>query len=547
MNIIPTQTDSDKQYTFIDHIVVEDHVYFQKTPTDIPGLSCKYGFIEEKLNNEQLPFYPCNANSGYVNEENVSEFSKDNQEILEKHLLDLINKKPKIIILEIGISTDIENSSTSVFLKNKRESDIYIGVDVKDMSFMNDTDKNIHTIMNNAENIDNVIEYLLGINVNNIDVLMIDGYHSINQIYKEWEYTKYLNNNGIVILHDTNAHPGPYFLTKSINTNLYDVYKYCNDVVDYGIVIAVKKIHLCEVIITQGQSNFIVNETNMHRYENVKRYKHFDCKAKLTVEYITPLTISMNQVEKNYYFVFNCPGDDALGHWIYESFIFYSLYTELKQHYPTMKILTSNRKKYVKSMLRFFDLDDNVEYEIDTTKDNTCFFPPIVSISTTNALECEDIYRRHLRIYIDSVQSKLIEFPKKNKYLFLPRNTVDNFVNNDRVIPHVNLISEQIIEMGGVVLNTYDFNNIYLQFNIINNSDVIILDCGSSVIFNTIFLKGKKIFILCYYGVDYYINYINNTYPGKIILFENIRNNNEVHYIEINSPYFTFEDIKKHL
>jgi len=73
-------------------------------------------------------------------------------------------------------------------------------------------------------------------------LIMIDGYHSLNQVYFEWEnYTPLLASDGIVVMHDTNSHPGPYFLMKSIDTNQYDVYKYFNDVVDWGIGVVVRK------------------------------------------------------------------------------------------------------------------------------------------------------------------------------------------------------------------------------------------------------------------------------------------------------------------
>jgi cephalosporin hydroxylase len=119
---------------------------------------------------------------------------------------------------------------------------IYIGIDINDKSNLNNLEKNIYTICSPSENIDFVFEQMKQIGINEIDILMIDGWHSINQVYIEWEnYTKILASNGIVVMHDTNAHPGPYFLVKSIDTKLYDVYKYLSDVVDWGISVAIKK------------------------------------------------------------------------------------------------------------------------------------------------------------------------------------------------------------------------------------------------------------------------------------------------------------------
>ena len=70
---------------------------------------------------------------------------------------------------------------------------------------------------------------------------MIDGWHSINMVYTEWLYTQILSDKGIVVFHDTNGHPGPYFITKSIDTDLYEVNKYLSDIKDWGISVAIRK------------------------------------------------------------------------------------------------------------------------------------------------------------------------------------------------------------------------------------------------------------------------------------------------------------------
>jgi hypothetical protein len=60
-------------------------------------------------------------------------------------------------------------------------------------------------------------------------------------VYQEWEYVSRLSDDGIVVLHDTNSHSGPYFAVESIDNNLFDVYKYCNNIRDWGLAIAVRK------------------------------------------------------------------------------------------------------------------------------------------------------------------------------------------------------------------------------------------------------------------------------------------------------------------
>ena len=281
-----------------------------------------------------------------------------------------------------------------------------------------------------------------------------------------------------------------------------------------------------------------VNDTPVHRYDNVVSYKYEICAPKLHIE-----TKEFPHTDQtNYYFIFDCPGEDAIGHWVYESFMFHSLYSELKKQYPTLQVLSSNKKKYVKLLFRFFDLDDNIIYELDTTKKNICFFPPITSF---NELLHPDIFLKYLDIYSNSIQSRLINFPKKNKCLFLPRNTVDNYVSNDRTIPYTNIIRDNVIEIGGTVLNTYELNNIDFQYNIVHNSDIIILDFGGSLLFNTIFLENKTILLLCDKGIPFY--YESMRFHASYIILEFIKNRNNLILIDLLDPNFSFEHIQKHI
>lgn len=115
-----------------------------------------------------------------------------------------------------------------------------------------------------------------------------------------------------------------------------------------------------------------------------------------------------------------------------------------------------------------------------------------------------------------------------NKLIFLPRNNIDNFSNNDRIIVNTDKIKEIVINNGGIVLDTYSLNNIKYQFSIINDTNTIILDYGSSVFLNCIFLENKNIYIID--NFELYKNQINNN-PYHKYLLEPIFNKNNVHII----------------
>ena len=158
------------------------------------------------------------------------EFSRCNQQ----ELLRVMNTiKPKAI-LEIGVSrlstNRYENTSTSVFLYSKTPDCIYIGVDVEDKSFL--TGENVYTLQTDSANIEEVIDFSKSKGVTGFDVIFLDGWHSINQVMKEWEYRHHLNLGGVIGLHDTNRHPGPKYLLEQIDGN-WRVEKCC--LLDWGI------------------------------------------------------------------------------------------------------------------------------------------------------------------------------------------------------------------------------------------------------------------------------------------------------------------------
>lgn len=244
MNFIPTPNrDDTTKYRKVDgkkglhhQTGAVCHEYFKN------GLTKMYD-CGAYNNDEDWGWYPLN---GYgAGNMDTREFSTDDQEVLTHYFTDFLSKtkKERIVIMEIGVSRNAyENTSVSVFLGKKRPQDVYIGIDIDDKSFLDNPEKNIYTIRSRSENIDVILMRMEQLGIDEIDILMIDGWHSINQCYLEWEfYTQFLASNGMVVMHDTNFHPGPYFLVDSIDTNLYDVYKHLWDIQDWGISVAIKK------------------------------------------------------------------------------------------------------------------------------------------------------------------------------------------------------------------------------------------------------------------------------------------------------------------
>jgi len=165
------------------------------------------------------------------------EFSLCNRAELIKKFLKI--KEQSRAILEIGVCRNAEKSSTYCFLDNKLNETAYVGIDLQDKSFLNNAEKRIHTICGNSSDVDQHIKTMELWGITELDFIFIDGWHSINQVLIDWEYTKILSPGGIVALHDTNEHPGPHMFIRNLNTDIWQVELHCPT--DWGIGFAWRK------------------------------------------------------------------------------------------------------------------------------------------------------------------------------------------------------------------------------------------------------------------------------------------------------------------
>jgi hypothetical protein len=169
-------------------------------------------------------------------------YSKEVTHCNRYHLLEQFNKVRDNCraILEIGIGRNSDESFAYVFFKNKKKDTVYIGLDIDDRSFLRDSENNIHTIQNNSSHYYENVEIFKSIGVKKFDFIFIDGWHSINQVLLDWEYTNLLSDGGIVGFHDTSCHPGPYNFMSALNRDKWEVIENCCPE-DWGIGFARKK------------------------------------------------------------------------------------------------------------------------------------------------------------------------------------------------------------------------------------------------------------------------------------------------------------------
>jgi hypothetical protein len=140
-------------------------------------------------------------------------------------------------ILEIGVSKPFNsnNSSYHVFKRIKKSDCHYFGVDILDKSHIIDLQNKIHFIHSDSSDLDYVMNYINDCGISRIDFFMIDGWHSGNQLLKDWRFTQFLSDNGVIVLHDTNYHYYPRQLISSLNKAKFEVTNCCKMPDDWGI------------------------------------------------------------------------------------------------------------------------------------------------------------------------------------------------------------------------------------------------------------------------------------------------------------------------
>jgi hypothetical protein len=204
---------------------IDQNLYVKNT-SNVNGLSYLPSFKNDDDNDVDWPRW-FDAINGISNE-----ISDANKEALD----DILRKVNVKNVIEIGISHNDTRSFTTQLLYAKKG--IYCGIDIEDKTFLNDDLNRVYTIKANSHDQSTIRSYLNTIGLKKCSVLFIDGWHSVNTVINDWKYTDLLDDNGVVIFHDTNYHPGPNLVIDAIDRSMYRVVKYCDGGLDWGIAAA---------------------------------------------------------------------------------------------------------------------------------------------------------------------------------------------------------------------------------------------------------------------------------------------------------------------
>jgi capsular polysaccharide biosynthesis protein len=294
---------------------------------------------------------------------------------------------------------------------------------------------------------------------------------------------------------------------------------------------------MCVIKFNSTEFNFKNNEDLLYKFDNVIDYNFEWYENQIKINNSEQSTNDI-LLDKQIYFIFDNAGNDALAHFIFESFIFYNIFFDLSKIYNNIKIVTKNKKKYRKNIFKLFNIENIVVENIENTN-NICFFHPIISISHSNINLL--LFEKYLVMFINKM--KTFEYSTNINYniLYFPRNKKDNFFYNQTEIFGLDELENSLIEYGSTVIDTYVLNNIHIQTQLLFTHKIIIVDYGSSLFFNCIFLTNKIIIVLN--NREWFQTQI--ILPGYSYLFDIINKNNKVYVINKNNEnLISFNDIK---
>ena len=242
-------------------------------------------------------------------------------------------------------------------------------------------------------------------------------------------------------------------------------------------------------------------------------------------DFIINTTNSSENLDKNTYLIVDLFYHNCVGHWLYESGIYLSLFNILKQEYNNLKLVLKEEKTYKKLFCRYFNILDNcIIYDTEIKSNNLCIIPsPITAlnlrVNKSNLIEL---------FFIE--QHKLYNKSEKlYKYLVLPRQTKENIVidNNGKCYNIINYLKDKNI--NHCILNTDNINNIKDQIELVEKSENIIIPDGSALLINGLFGKNSNIYVCdrlvtqgqcqTYPYMKNIINSIQNINNNKIIYF----------------------------
>ena len=188
----------------------------KKLPTDVWGLKFFPSLEPECSNDQDVP---------YTEWPGCPEVSDCNLEVTRDAVRKLGDKLKAC--MDIGVDRNGERSMSRVLLNDRPAGSLYLGIDLDDRKYLENPDTNTWTLQCNSHDQETIRSFLASKGIEKLDLLFIDGWHSVNTTINDWLYTDMLSEHGMVLVHDTNFHPGDIALVEAVDENLFDIHRLC--------------------------------------------------------------------------------------------------------------------------------------------------------------------------------------------------------------------------------------------------------------------------------------------------------------------------------
>jgi cephalosporin hydroxylase len=157
----------------------------------------------------------------HISEMNASELTKAFMSI----------KKPRLMV-EIGVGVG-EDSSTKVLSAIKPKDCVFVGIDTSLRPVPQV--ENYHFLHGDSSDREKLYALMRQLDRKTIDFMFVDGWHSINQVLRDWLYWERMSQDGIMVFHDTNFHPGPVMVLAAIDESIFSVEYFGAGACDWGL------------------------------------------------------------------------------------------------------------------------------------------------------------------------------------------------------------------------------------------------------------------------------------------------------------------------
>lgn len=189
-----------------------------------PGLRFRPSVAPE--NSDEVDFF------GELSEK-PQEFSEDNQRVFSEIVRGIQDLR---MVVEIGVESRHNDATgtTQVFRDECPASCVYLGIDARNCSYLEDPGKRRFFLRADSRDIDAILDKIDYLD-NGIDVLAINGHLSVERVLSAWQLVSRLRVGGYVLLQGTNAHPGPVSLLEAVDEEYLEVKRYCEESPDGGV------------------------------------------------------------------------------------------------------------------------------------------------------------------------------------------------------------------------------------------------------------------------------------------------------------------------